>query len=158
MTAKSGAMGKSKRHTYFIKLFSDVSKGKATFEGEDSEEDTTFFKRVENNWGSFKLVWKILAVITLSAIVLFVMKINNTSEFALRYNEQAQNEVGLWVLAIIGLGLVTLFNLCGAFVLKSRIKKWRGLLVSALREKVAGEEADSRAKAARKSLLRELGA
>ncbi|MHA7858278.1 MAG: hypothetical protein ACX94D_09350 [Henriciella sp.] len=158
MTAKSGAMGKSTRHMYFNKLFIDVSKGKATFEGEDFEEVTTFFKKVEKNWSSFLPIWKIFAVITVAAIVLFVMKINNTSEFALRYNEQAQNEVGQWVLAIIALGGVTLFNLFGAMVLRGRIKKWRGLLVSALREKVSGAELEPGAKAVHESLLRELGA
>ncbi|MAK63678.1 MAG: hypothetical protein CMF75_02875 [Maricaulis sp.] len=148
-------MSKSKRNAHFFKTFTSVAKGKVTLDGENLEDATYFIHSYGKNAKSYSLMWKILLAITIGVVVLLMIKLGNTSEMALRYNEQAQAEFGQWVLAVIGLSFLSLMFFFMGLLMGNRAKAWRALLVSELRKRADG---DTPHKSLYESLLRELGA
>lgn len=155
MASGTEPMSKSKRNAYFFKTFTNVAKGKGTLGSENLEDATAFVHSYGKNAKSYSIMWKIILLVTIGAIVLFMIKLGNTSEMALRYSEQAQAELGQWTLVIIVLSFLTLLFVFLGFVLNKRVKAWRALLVSELRNR-AGSDVDN--KTLYESLLRELGA
>lgn len=155
MAPSTGMMGKAKRNAHFNKLLPKVAKGKATLENENLEEAVSFFQTFASNVKQSGIIWKIGGMITIGAIVLFMIKLSNTSEMALRYNQHAQEEMGMWVLGILFVAAISVFFAFMTFIAKKNYTAWRGLLVAELRRR-AGEGGDQ--KALYESLLRELGA
>jgi hypothetical protein len=155
MASGTQPMSKSRRNAHFFKTFTNVSKGNATLEGENLEDATKFIHAYGKNTKSYSLMWKVLLAVTIGVIVLFMIKLSNTSEMALRYNEQAQTELGQWTLVIIGLSFMSLMFVFMGFLMGKRANAWRALLVSELRKRA---DSDTDRKSLYESLLRELGA
>ena len=156
MAPTTGLMGKAKRNVHFFKHFQKAAKGQATLENENLEDAVAYLRSFKmGNVTQGKIVWRIGAVVTLGAIVLFLIKLSNTSEMALRYNQHAQEEMGMWVLGILGVAALTILFAFTTFLGKKRYDTWRGLVVTELRNR-AGRDADN--KTLYESLLRELGA
>jgi hypothetical protein len=155
MASGTQPMSKSRRNAHFFKTFTSVAKGNATLEGENLEDATEFIHSYGKNAKSYSIMWKILLAVTIGVIVLFMIKLGNTSEMALRYNEQAQTELGQWMLVIIGLSFLSLMFVLMGILMGKRAKAWRALLVSELRKRA---DSDTDRKSLYESLLRELGA
>ena len=155
MASGTEPMSKPKRNAYFFKTFTNVAKGKATLGSENLEDVTKFIHSYGKNAESYSTMWKIILLVTIGVIVLFIIKLGNTSELALRYSEQAQSELGQWTFVIVVLSFLTLLFIFLGFVLNKRANAWRALLVSELRDR-SGREPDN--KTLYESLLRELGA
>ena len=155
MAASTQPMNKSQRTKHFFKAFTNIAKGKASLENENLEEAAAFIEMYGKNAKSYSMMWKVILLVTIGVIALFLVKLGNTSEMALRYNQHAQTEMGNWMLVILGLAFMTVMFFFIGLMMRKRVGTWRSLLVSELRNR-ADRDADQ--KALYESLLRELGA
>lgn len=155
MTTSTQPMSKSQRTKHFFKAFTNIAKGNASLENENLEEAAKFIEMYGKNAKSYRTMWKVILLVTIGVVAIFMVKLGNTSEMALRYNQQAQTEMGNWMLVIIGLGFMTVMFFFIGLMMGKRADTWRALLVSELRNR-ADSEADK--KTLYESLLRQLGA
>ena len=98
----------------------------------------------------------ILGVVTGLGWVLFLFKMAQTSEMALRYSEAAQEDIGKWVLMLLVMTVVSIALFVMASLAKKRVARAASDLTASLRQDLSGAEAGDRARI--ESQLRELGA
>lgn len=98
----------------------------------------------------------IVSIVTALGWLLFLYKMSQTSEMALRYSSEAQESLGAWVLALLAMSIGSVAMLVIAGIAKKRVKALRDQLASDLRSRIGEADAGQRAKL--ESQLRELGA
>lgn len=98
----------------------------------------------------------ILGIATALGWVLFLFKIAQTSEMALRYSEAAQEDIGKWVLMLLVMTAVSIALFVMAGLAKKRVARAASDLTTSLRQELSGAEGGDRARI--ESQLRELGA
>ena len=98
----------------------------------------------------------ILGIATALGWVLFLFKMAQTSEMALRYSEAAQEDIGKWVLMLLVMTVVSIALFVMAGLAKKRVARAASDLTASLRQDLSGAEAGDRARI--ESQLRELGA
>jgi hypothetical protein len=105
----------------------------------------------------FKWGFLLLLVITTLVFILFLVKMSQTSEIALQYDQRTQEQVGLYVMMLLFLGMMTLGS--GVFWLLAgrRAMTVRGQLVEQLRQDLNRADNNTE-RMSIESRLRELGA
>lgn len=148
----SGSMSQAELNRHIT----NVLNGKASFDDQHFEPVIEILRKSEAGVKTVSMIWKIFAGLTVLGIVLLLVKMNNTSEMALRYSSQAHEQIGMWALGIIVLGFLTVVCLGLNNFAKGRIRKTKEKAVASLRDKLAAS--DGSQKATYESYLRQLGA
>jgi len=127
-------------------------------ENSDQNIDATFteWRMRRESHATMKRMAVIVGAITGLGWLLFLAKMGQTSEMALRYSTRAQESVGQWtmVLLLMSIGAIVLIVLANQS--KNRVSVLAAQLTAALRDRLGGADDGERAKI--ESQLRELGA
>lgn len=138
------------------KHIENVLSGKARFDDQHYEPVIQILQKSDQGLKTVSMIWKVLAGLTVAGILLLFVKMGNTSEMALRYSQQAHEEIGMWVMGIILLGFLTVLCVGMNNWAKGRIRKIREAAIVSLREKLGASDAAEKPRY--ESYLRQLGA
>lgn len=103
-----------------------------------------------------KWIARVLYAITAFGWLLFLYKISQTSEMAMRYSETTQSAMGTWILVLFLMSLACAATRVLQGVANRREKTIADTLIADLRGRLNGADAGQRSKI--ESQLRELGA
>ncbi|MFU8897190.1 MAG: hypothetical protein ACNA8J_12495 [Gammaproteobacteria bacterium] len=114
-------------------------------------------RKLEAQAAGMGKVRRISLVLAILAAVLFVLKLAQTPEWALQHDPAVQEQVGMFVLFIIAIGLGTFLSWLSQKHLQSKARKLREELIAELRSRLESATDDSK-RASIESQLREIGA
>lgn len=115
------------------------------------------FRKLESRAAGMRKVSRFTLVACILAVVLFVIKLAQTPDWALQHDRAVQEQVGWFVMFIVATGLGSLFLWLGRVRLQARARKLHETRVVELRAQLESTTDASR-RASLESQLREIGA
>lgn len=123
---------------------------------EFSEAKLASWRGLKDSHAKASKITRILVVVTALGWLLFLYKIGQTSEMALRYSSQAQESIGTWVMILLLLTVGSIFGGIVSGKMKRQSAQLAAELISSLRNLLSAASDSDRSRI--ESQLRELGA